>query len=213
MQNYKKPILITVVLLLLILVPILFISLGRVGKEKIVINYAPKFATLTINDKEVSGNVHYLKPGTYKIELKYDNFITNSRTIDTNNEKEVYLVLFPANQTGESIAKNDPSYNKEVEKIISDEYAQNSQLQDNLYPFKDKLPIKMGVRYTIGYGKISEKNKSQNKQAMALYVDSDSAYSRGQALKDISTKLNINPADIEIIFKQTDNPFEENNVQ
>lgn len=210
-KQTKRLIIITGIIMLLITLYIATVLIGRIGKEKIIINYAPSFARLTINGKESSSYTHYLKPGIYEIELKYDNFFTETATLDTSKNKEINIILLPANQTGESIVKNNPLYISEVEEIVSKTNSSESQKQKDIYPFRDMLPIEMGVRYKIGYGEKSEANKNQNPYTMALYINSDSAFSRYLALKDVSTKLQINPADIEIIFKDFNNPFKDEN--
>lgn len=208
MMKSKKILVILIFLGVLFLLTILieqFIS--RTGKDKVIIEYAPSNSQLSIDGKEVFGNTHYLKTGKYKIKVSLDNFETKELDLDTKNRKELAVILEPANQKGQAIAKNDPNYAKEAEALASKSYAQESQQQSNLYPFKSKLPIDMGARYKVGYGVISEINKNTNPYAMALYVESDSPYSRYLAIKSIASELGINPAEIEIIFNDLGNPF------
>ena len=208
MMKNKKILVILIFISFLFLFTFLSVQfISRAGKDKVIIEYAPSNSQLSIDGSEVSGNTHYLKPGTYKIKVSLDNFKDREVELDTTKRKELALILEPANQKGQAIAKNDPNYAKEAEALASKSYAQESQQQYSLYTFKSKLPIDMGARYKVGYGVISEDNKNTNPYAMALYVESDSPYSRYLAIKSIASELGINPAEIEIIFNDLENPF------
>lgn len=212
-RNTKNIIIFSTLVLIFITIYIIIIFLGRVGKDKVTINYAPSFANLTIDNKRSSAGVHYLKPGIYNIEIKYDNFFTEKATLDTKKDKELTILLKPSSQISENMINNNPKYKEEYEKLISKSYWSDNQKQADKYKFRSLLPIEMGARYTIGYGSVSDKNINKDREAMALYITSDSAYSRHLALRDVSNKLLINPSNIEIIFKNFQNPFEETNAQ
>ncbi len=205
--RFKK---IFILLLIVVILLACLIYVPTIGKKKVVINYAPSAAKLTITGRG-SGSTAYLRPGIYTINLKMDNFTEVTKTINTNDNKQIYITMSPSNEDGVRQISDDKKIQSELQTIGGEKYFQNSQSISEKYSIIQYLPIN-GTGFTVGYGKVSDENKDTDPK-IALYITAYSPEDRRSAIESIKTELAINPSDVEIIFESYENPFYESETK
>ena len=214
-QDYKKIIVIFIALGILVFGVIMVNSIRQAGKVAVNITYAPGNAVISIDNKVVKDTKCtkplctkkvYVEQGNREISLEMVNFSKDTVNINTDQVKEAYLIIQPTNPAGERYFEQDEYAQIQIQNASSAEQSNGSENISQRYNFLDKLNI-YGSGYTIGYGASSYMQRDP--YSVAIYIDATTPQSRQEAVKAVTTDLGVSPGDIEIIYNDFINPFED----
>lgn len=127
-----------------------------IGKAKVKIVYAPFDAVVEMDGKRIRNNAeHYLTPGWYKIEVKFDNFETLVGEVEVKNDTEyLFGSLEAANELGEEYVNDHMDEFLTIEGIAgylsSKEGLRQREEILGKAPVVAKLPVKNSL-FTISY--------------------------------------------------------------
>ncbi|MCQ2570854.1 MAG: PEGA domain-containing protein [Candidatus Saccharibacteria bacterium] len=140
--------------LILIIIYSVSTIIGRIGKVKVTILYAPFASTVTFNGEKVPNNGDaYLEPGKYAVKVEFENFKTLEENVEIRNEDSgsvIFGQLTAANDTGVAYAKKHISEFNAISAQVSAMETEFGKTEYEKYPLKYKLPIK-DPHYTLSY--------------------------------------------------------------
>lgn len=175
------------------------------GEAELEIEVIPADSTITINGESVKAGTVFVNPGSHKVEVTKEGFLTESRSIEVfqDNTAKVYITLAADSADAQKFYRDNPKL-----QIKSEEYGSITadQIQSSIssnYPIIKQLPY-ISADFRVDYG-VSQKFPD-NPDKIALYITAPVADIRELALNWISL-AGYNPADYEIIFLDYTNPF------
>ena len=176
--------------------------IGRIGKAKVDVLYAPYASTVTLDGKRIRNNAeNWIEPGQYHVSVSFENFETLEADVTIPNEgTTIYGQLIPLNEAGEQYIRD---HEREFQSISAPIAAETVKAGTELYerfPIMKKFPVK-DPHYTLTYI-LNEDNSD-----LKIVVRSTLPY-RGLAidkLMNIMTEEEIGQYDVEI--EDIDSPF------
>lgn len=184
------------------------IAISRSGKVKVEVYAAPSKSTIEINGKKTKASVLYLKPGKYTFKASYDGF--DDYQIQENISKNSEILLTPSANSYKATKYllDNPDEQKLFEEVGGRAVNQATTVSENKYAFLSKLPIENRY-FTVNSGAPVFAPTKPGEFSVALYVDTDTTGGRVEALKSIKSELGIDPASVEIYFRNSTNIFRE----
>lgn len=202
-QKYKKNIAVyTAVLLVFIILISLWTFVDRAGKTAVVVSVVPRDSEVLIGSDKKGNGTHYLKPGTYTVEVKKNGFQTQKRTIivsDNKDQNVVAVSLGPNSPEAKKWAEDNSDEYKKNEEFGAIEADVNGKYFSSLHPITKQLPF-VDPYFTISY-------IANPDMTITLRIDTPSPRYRYYAIAKLRS-LGYDPADFAIQFKDFRNPLE-----
>lgn len=184
------------------------VAISRSGKVKVEVYVAPSKSVVEINGKKIKSSTVYLKPGEYNFKASFDGF--EDYQIKENISKNTEILLSPSADSYKATKYllDNPEEQKLFNEIGGRAVNQATTVSENKYAFLSKLPIENRY-FTVNSGAPVFAPTKPGEFSVALYVDTDTTGGRVEALKSIKSELGIDPASVEIYFRNSTNIFRE----
>jgi len=181
----------------------LYISIARLDKVAVHLETFPADTKVVIDDKNFKRGTIYLEPGVHTINASHSEFKSYSETIEINSETTSFAIMLdPSTDKGREMLntthRRDYDRARELSyKIKGEEGARFSE--EN--PITKVLPDKSFI-YSIGY--IGDQSDPSG-NSIIVTIDANEGY-RQAALNRIH-QLGYDPTDLNILFRDYENPF------
>ena len=144
---------------ILTIVLIIAVIVHNIPPTRIVLNYAPESATVTVNGAQVERDVLDLGPGEYEIEVKKYGFESyNTKvSLDLFETEMVYAVLEPSVSLTENWYDKKSEDSATIDGEMSHAYDAAAKQMVEEFPVTKKLPVKT-LDFEIYYGECGEGN-------------------------------------------------------
>lgn len=139
------------------IVVIIIAIINSIPPTRIVLEYAPSSARVTVNGEEVHDKVLDLQPGTYKIEIEKFGFETYETTVslESYRTENVFAVLEPSMSLTENWYYKNLDDSTIADGQMSHTYDDETKAMAEEYPVVTKLPIKTS-EFSIYYSDCGE---------------------------------------------------------
>lgn len=203
--SLKKFLSLFIVLVLVLVVYIIFISISRLGKEKVSIETIPNDASIYISGKKISNGDNYIKKGTYLISVKRPGFETiNETIIIPSGGVDIGFAPEPVSTESKKWIQENPNIQKKREAIGGKMAAVRGGFLKQNTPIIVDLPyVSIDGPFSIDYG-ISNERKYKS----FLDVNNSTPVGREAAIQWIRDS-GYDPTDFDIRFRDYNNPLVE----
>ena len=198
----KNKIFIIIAVFLLVIALFSSLYLSRINKTAVRIEMFPVDTNLRIDGHRVGRGTAYFKPGTYEIEASRKGFKSYSGTVEIDTAATpIAIMLDPeSNEAKKIFTDHQADYNRARE--VSYEALQKSNtLFNEKNPIISKLPYKTFM-YQIGYIR-----DATDPTGMSIIVTIYASETYRQAALYRIYQLGFDPTDLNIVFKDYENPF------
>lgn len=145
------------ILAIVAIVLFIFIFSNRIGKVKVLVQYAPYAAKITLNDTQVKNKSSiWLEPGKYHVKVEYEHFQTVERDIEISKDyKSIVGALHTSDDQGEEYINKHKQEFVEVEGLVGRALTEEGLAIKKKYPILNYLPINNRL-YSISYAYTDE---------------------------------------------------------
>ena len=185
---------------LIIVIYSIAVLISRIGKVATKVQYAPYYATVTINDKKIDNkSTQYLEPGEYHITVTAEHFETYTNTVTISKDYHYMVgILNPSDDEGAVYQSEHAFEFTEVEGLVGLALNAEGSVRKKNYPILNYLPINNAL-YSISYEYDTDNvTPIISVKATPLYID--------DAVAKLKTLEKVDLTSYEIVFK-TENPF------
>ena len=147
------------VFVLLVIIGIVMAIVTNIPPTRIILNYSPESATVTINGTLEDRRVLDLEPGKYIIEVSKYGFETYEAEVDLERfeTETLFAVLEPSTVLTQNWYNKSPADSSVLDGRMSHEYDSNVRQMIEEFPIVEKLPVKSS-EFEIYYGDCGEGN-------------------------------------------------------
>jgi len=203
-NSRNKPLLMIFALIVLSLVVYFtYTSINRINKVGLYIETFPADTRIEIDGRKHKRGTVYLEPGNYKIAAYregFENYI-DTLTVDTSTSS-LAIMLNPITEEAKEMLnkthKKDYDRARKVSYEVKEEYGRQFKEKN---PITELLPDKSFI-FSIGYIR-DQSDPSGN--SIIVTIDANEGY-RQAALNRIH-QLGYDPTDLNILFRDYENPF------
>ncbi|MBR6168500.1 hypothetical protein IKQ74_00970 [Candidatus Saccharibacteria bacterium] len=198
----KKQRIIFFILSAIILVGIIYfivVSISRIGKIPITVQYAPFEANITLNGTKINNHTTvWLEPGKYLAKIEFDHFKTIEREVEiTDKYRYIVGIMEATDSNGEEYANSHRQEFIETEGVIGQALNQEGKEIKERYPILNYLPINNRL-YSISYIYNNNTAPTIAIKAAPEYLDA--------AVQKIKNLEDVDPTIYQIDFTAT-NPY------
>lgn len=180
-----------------------YTSIDRSNKISLEIDFVPNDAAVYINERKVGRGTIYLDPGTYKVTASRDgfsDFVDSSLIVNNDSPKRFYAIKMRADsdEARKWLADNQEAVNR-ITKLGYKALDERNVYLSERNPITKHLPYK-NFLYSIGHHA-----DPANPDDIIIDIDAPEGY-RQAALYKIR-ELGDDPTDLNIVFREYENPF------
>lgn len=188
--------------IILLAIYLFFIQTTRGDKKSIELSVFPASAEITIDGSKVNKGTVHLDYGVYKVEASQTGFINYSNDIVVNPSTDTYAVILePESEEAQEWFKNHQKEYADIRKLSEKSIQEKGEYFHKQNPIASKLPYRSLI-YTIGY-----MNDQSDPSGNSIIVTIDAPEGYKQAALYRIRQLGFDPTDLNIIFRDYENPF------
>lgn len=195
----------------LFVVALLWVGSTRIGRIEVQVVSVPPDARIYVDGKRMLFDTFFVEPGVVTIRAEKEGFKTTEKKVDftrSTSETENRVPIFLSAESEEAIAwsQNNQALYQEAEGIAGAIAQQDGEAFRNANPIINLLPY-ADFTYRIDYG-ISAANVDR----ASIKVTALGRKAQALAIAKIR-EWGYEPSDLEIVFVNSENPFESLNTE
>ena len=204
----QKQRLIFIIFSILILVGIIFfifISIIRIGKVEVTVQYAPYSAKVTLNGTTVKNKSKiWLQPGKYTAKIEYEHFESVERVVEISKDYNYIVgILHTIDDEGEKYINSHKQEFIEVEGLVGRALTEEGIAIKKQYPILNYLPINNQL-FSISYAYTDENEPIINVKTSPEFLDD--AVAKMKTLKNVDLtayQINFTPSNPFAIYEES----------
>lgn len=194
-----------IILVLGIVGRLFYVSSLQTGKQPVPVLVFPSSAKVTVSDVVVSKKTLYLKEGLYPYKISLDGFteITGTLVVESGVKSSILADLTPETDEAVRWVSRNGQARSSFENASSELAILTGENQTDKYPLLENLPLQTSL-FTIGY-----KSDTSTVEEDDIIVTISAADVYKQSAINQIENMGYNPADYNIEFIDSENPFDE----